>query len=161
MLVFFSSDGASSHILGNKGFAAFILQDEPTGFPAAYLIKGDMDRLAMAFCRIIRIPTYDMRIDAERFYQALIYSVASLSGRIEVRAEEHKALGRSDLVFIANGRVVIVEMKMDRSVDEALLQIESRRYMDKYLGKGCEIVLLGVNILTSDLSLEWKEKRFS
>ena len=96
-----------------------------------------------------------MRIDAERFYQALIYSVASLSGRIEVRAEEHTARGRSDLVFIAKGRAVITELKLGRSADEALQQIDERGYADKYLGKYDEVWLLGVNISREDLHVSW------
>ena len=123
------------------------------------VLCGDLDKLGMAISEIIRIPTYDMRIDAERFYQALIFSVASLSGRIEVRAEEHTARGRSDLVFIAKGRAVITELKLERSADEASSQIKERGYADKYLGKYDEVWLLGVSIAKENLQVSWKAIR--
>ena len=123
------------------------------------VLCGDIDKLGKAISEIISIPTYDMRIDAERFYQALIFSVASLSGRIEVRAEEHTARGRSDLVFIAKGRAVITELKLERSADEAISQIKERGYADKYLGKYDEVWLLGVSIAKENLQVSWKAIR--
>ena len=123
------------------------------------VLCGDLDKLGKAISEIIRIPTYDMRIDAERFYQALIFSVASLSGRIDIRAEEHTARGRSDLVFIAKGRAVITELKLGKSADEAISQIKERGYADKYLGKYDEVWLLGVSIAGEDLKVSWKTMR--
>ena len=123
------------------------------------VLCGDVDKLGMAISEIIRIPTYDMRIDAERFYQALIFSVASLSCRIDIRAEEHTARGRSDLVFIAKGRAVITKLKLERSADEAIMQIKERGYADKYLGKYDEVWLLGVSIAREDLQVSWKAMR--
>ena len=122
---------------------------------------GDMDALASAFDEIIRIPTYDMRIDLERFYQSLIYSIAFYSDGVEVRAEEHTAEGRADLVLLVPGRSVIVELKRNRSAEAAVRQIEGKGYMAKYLGKGDEVVLMGVNISTRGkrLRLSWAEKR--
>ena len=125
------------------------------------LTSGDMDALASAFDEIIRIPTYDMRIDLERFYQSLIYSIAFYSDGVEVRAEEHTAEGRADLVLLVPGRTVIVELKRNRSAEAAVRQIEGKGYMAKYLGKGNEVVLMGVNISTRGkrLRLSWAEKR--
>ena len=125
------------------------------------LKEGDMDALASAFDEIIRIPTYDMRIDLERFYQSLIYSIAFYSDGVEVRAEEHTAEGRADLVLLVPGRSVIVELKRNRSAEAAVRQIEGKGYMAKYLGKGDEVVLMGVNISTRGkrLRLSWAEKR--
>ena len=125
------------------------------------LKEGDMDALASAFDEIIRIPTYDMRIDLERFYQSLIYSIAFYSDGVEVRAEEHTAEGRADLVLLVPGRAVIVELKRNRSAEAAVRQIEGKGYMAKYLGKGDEVVLMGVNISTRGkrLRLSWAEKR--
>ena len=126
------------------------------------VLKCDAEALADVIDRIIHIPAYDMRMDDERFYHALIYSVASMSSNIEVKAEEHTAEGRSDLVFTAAGAAMVVELKINRSADEALKQIEDREYMKKYTDKGCSVVLLGVNISTKGRKkpiLEWKEKR--
>ncbi len=58
------------------------------------VLKCDAEALASVLDKIIHIPTYDMMIDAERFYHALIYSVAYMSSNIEVKAEEHTAEGR-------------------------------------------------------------------
>ena len=110
------------------------------------LDKGDMPLLASAFERIIQIPTYDMRVGLERFYQALIYDIAFFSDGVDVRAEEHTAEGRSDLVLAVKGRVVVVELKMNQNAEAALAQIESRGYMDRYIDSGDDIILMGVNI---------------
>ena len=112
------------------------------------VMRGDAAALADVIDRIIHIPTYDMMMDAERFYHALIYSVASMSSNIEVKAEEHTAEGRSDLVFMANDTAIVIELKVNSSAEAALKQIEDREYMKKYTDNGYRVVLLGVNIST-------------
>ena len=122
--------------------------------------EGDMEKLASAFSEIIHIPTYDMRIGLERYYQSLVYFVAYGSERMEVIAEKHSAKGRADLVLRGYGRTVITEFKLNGDADEAVEQIEKREYMREYLGGRDEVLLLGVNIRTEGgLSLEWKAKR--
>ena len=126
------------------------------------VLKCDAEALASVLDKIIHIPTYDMMMDAERFYHALIYSVASMSSNIEVKAEEHTAEGRSDLVFMANDTAIVIELKVNSSAEAALKQIEDREYMKKYTDKGCSVVLLGVNISTKGRKkpkLTWKGNR--
>ena len=126
------------------------------------VMRGDAAALADVIDRIIHIPTYDMMMDAERFYHALIYSVASMSSNIEVKAEEHTAEERSDLVFTAADTAIVIELKVNSSAEAALKQIEDREYMKKYTDKGCSVVLLGVNISTKGRKkpkLTWKGNR--
>ena len=112
------------------------------------VLKCDAEALASVLDKIIHIPTYDMMMDAERFYHALIYSVASMSSNIEVKAEEHTAEERSDLVFTAADTAIVIELKVNSSAEAALKQIEDREYMKKYMDRGYSVVLLGVNIST-------------
>ena len=70
-----------------------------------------------------------------------------------------RPLRHADLVFIANGRAVITELKLERSADEALQQIKERGYADKYLGKYDEVWLLGVSIAKENLQVSWKAMR--
>ncbi len=114
----------------------------------AALEEGDIEKLAGAFDDIVHAPTYDMRIDMERFYQALIYDIAYFSEGVEVHGEEHTAEGRADIVLSVKGRAVIVELKVNSSAEEALKHIEDRAYMKKYTDNGYRVVLLGVNIST-------------
>ena len=64
-------------------------------------------------------------------------------------------------MLLVPGRSVIVELKRNRSAEAAVRQIEGKGYMAKYLGKGDEVVLMGVNISTRGkrLRLSWAEKR--
>jgi hypothetical protein len=81
----------------------------------------------------------------EAFYASVFYCYFTAIG-LDVRVEDSTNVGRIDMTVIYGGRVYLFEFKvveLDPSPRKAIEQIRSRRYWEKYLGKG-EIVLVGV-----------------
>lgn len=106
---------------------------------------------------LVLLPPYDARIPLERYYQSLIYVVLRQVDGLDIRCEEHTARGRADLVISYKDRLIIIELKLNGSADEAMAQIMARRCWEGSSGK--EISLIGMNIDTSSLSVTWKTQR--
>ena len=78
----------------------------------------------------------------EAYYHSLIYLILRLSG-VSVNCEDPTNLGRIDAVLETENKIYIMEFKMG-SEKEAISQIKAMKYYEKYLGRGKEIVLLGI-----------------
>jgi hypothetical protein len=62
---------------------------------------------------------------------------------VNIRVEDHTSKGRIDAVIETESHIYVMEFKMG-TPDEALLQIEDRKYHEKYLSSGKSIRLIGV-----------------
>ena len=88
------------------------------------------------FEAIYRNFPYDMAIEKERGYQIAFHAVLS-----------------------SLGLVYIIELKLDRSAEEALKQIKEKKYYEKYAKDGAVIHLLGINFSSKERNItEWKEE---
>jgi len=94
--------------------------------------------------RLSEIPyTMIRQFKTEEHWQTLMYMILSaVFGN--VIAEEMSYKGRADLVVIYDNKVLVIELKMDKSAKEAMKQIKDRGYADKYRGK--EVWIMGMNI---------------
>lgn len=82
--------------------------------------------------------------DYEGFYQTLLYVVFSMMCQyvdVEVRTPQ----GRADLVMNARNKIYIIEVKLNKSADFALNQINLKSYGERFLIQGKPIVKVGVN----------------
>ena len=50
--------------------------------------------------------------------------------------------------------IVILEFKVDKSEEAALLQIKTKRYYEKYLSEGKEIYLVGIHFSSKIKNIE-------
>ena len=55
--------------------------------------------------------------------------------------------GRADIAIETRDTFYVFELKLNKSVSEALAQIASRGYLDKYAAEGKRIVGVGVNFI--------------
>ena len=53
--------------------------------------------------------------------------------------------GRIDLMFCAGEWIYVIELKMDKTAEEALKQIKDKHYADKFRNRGKRIMLIGAN----------------
>eukprot|EP01156_Anaeramoeba_ignava_P003050 Anaeramoba_ignava/a220547_15.p1 GENE.a220547_15~~a220547_15.p1 ORF type:complete len:519 (-),score=23.39 a220547_15:129-1685(-) len=85
-----------------------------------------------------------IKIKHEKYYQTVFYLFFSLLGyRINVEVNTNK--GRMDAVITTDSNIFIFEFKLDKSAQEAIEQIKSREYFQKF-GKECKkLVLIGVS----------------
>ena len=107
-------------------------------------LKADQPERFLDECRSLfaSIP-YNIFIgDREAYYHSIIYLVLKLSGAV-VMPEEATNRGRIDAVVETEKKIYVMEFKLG-SESEAMAQIKHRKYYEKYLGCGKEIVLMGV-----------------
>lgn len=81
----------------------------------------------------------------ENFYKMLMYTVFTLlNSRIDT--EVKCILGRADVVIQTPKYVYVLELKVDKTVDDALKQIEDKGYAIQYEASGRKIIKCGVTI---------------
>lgn len=73
-----------------------------------------------------------------------IFLVLSLMGAY-TQCEVHMSTGRADCVVKTDDYIYVFEFKLDKSVDEALEQIESKDYTIPYAADGRKLFKVGVN----------------
>ena len=105
--------------------------------------KDDLEN----FFTIIRslfaaIPSHLFIKNREAYYHTIIYIILKLLG-VNIKVEDHTNKGRIDAVIETESHVYIMEFKMG-TPDEALSQIEERKYHEKYLSLDKSIQLVGV-----------------
>ncbi len=99
---------------------------------------------------------YHLKHNNERHYHALLYTLLTAYGA-DIRAEEATAKGRADLVLKMPKGIYILEFKYDGSAEDALEQIKSRGYADKYKQEHKPITLVGISFSSQERNIsEWK-----
>ncbi|MDM8521535.1 ATP-binding protein [Anaerolineales bacterium HSG6] len=107
------------------------------------LRTGDMEGMFEYLQVFFATVPHDLHLKNEKYYQTIFYSVFQLIGlRIEAEVKTNK--GRIDAVVETADRIYIFEFKLFGTAEEALSQIKEKQYAQKYLKRGKEILLLGV-----------------
>ena len=83
----------------------------------------------------------------EGFYKMLMYIIFSLLNS-KIDTEVKSILGRADVVIQTKNDIYVLELKVDKSVDDALAQIDSKDYAIQYTADGRKITKCGVTIST-------------
>ena len=90
--------------------------------------------------------------ERERFYHGIFHSIFVIASLFAV-SEDRGMRGRADEVLIAGSHIWIFELKVDRSADEALEQIEEKGYGDKYsylMKPGMAMHKVGISFSSSE-----------
>ncbi len=126
--------------------------DSPFNFPLFKidLFKGHPDDFMMRLASLLKsLPGEDHR---ESTYRAVTYLLAVLCGTPAI-AENQSYKGRSDLEVFVGNYIYLFEFKYNKSVKEAMDQINSRDYAGRYAMDNRTAYLIGANFN------EKKEKR--
>ena len=78
----------------------------------------------------------------EKYYQTIFYLVLTLVG-VYIDVEINSNIGRIDAVMETAGRIYIIEFKLHDSAADAIEQIKTKKYYEKYLNSNKEIILIG------------------
>lgn len=87
---------------------------------------------------------YQLQIKEEKYYHALLQMACGAAG-IKTRAEHAISHGRIDLILDLPNWLYVIEIKFNKSADEALSQIESMNYHEPFISDGKPIILLGLS----------------
>ncbi len=92
----------------------------------------------------------------EGHYQQLLYVVFSLLGRY-VDVEVHTPRGRVDIVLRTSTTLYLIELKLDKSADDAMAQINLKNYAERFALCGLPIVKVGINFDSKKGTIgDWK-----
>lgn len=69
-------------------------------------------------------------------YQQMFYIIFALLSNYSIIVEPHTAKGRLDVMMETRETIYVMEMKFDKSADEALQQINDRKYADSFAHRG-------------------------
>ncbi len=132
-------------------FGRIINQDNPewtlVQAMAAALQERDCARALAAFDRILDRVSYQ-ELEAESNYPIALHLVCAMCQSVlRVEAEAPGRRGRADIAIETRDTFYVFELKLNKSVSEALKQITSRGYLDKYAAEGKRIVGVGVNFI--------------
>ncbi|MCP5053718.1 MAG: ATP-binding protein [bacterium] len=109
---------------------------------AANIKANDIDEFFTGLKSLFAgIPSHIFIKDLEAYYHTVIYLVLKLVG-VTIDAEVHTNRGRIDAVLKTATPVYVMEFKMTGAQD-ALDQIKDKKYYEKYLGQGKDIILIG------------------
>lgn len=120
--------------------------------------KGDMDA---AFCLLndfLETVPYCDNTNYEGHWQQTLYIMFALLTNYRICVEQRTAKGRIDITMETADTIYVMELKFNKTAEEALAQIETKHYADAFKMSGKKVVKVGLNISVKDEvnCLEWK-----
>ena len=105
---------------------------------------GDMDGALRLLQEFLSTVPYCDNTHYEGHYQQLFYIIFSLFG-MYVDVEVRTPKGRVDVVMRTAHTLYIIELKLDKSADAALSQINLKNYPERFAFCGLPVVKVGIN----------------
>ena len=98
--------------------------------------------------------------DYEGHYQSLLYTIFSLLG-MYVDVEVHTPRGRVDMVMRTQHVLYVIELKLNKSADAAMRQIDLKNYSERFALCGLPVVKVGINFDSDRRTLsDWKIEEY-
>ena len=122
--------------------------------------RGDMDAALQLLADFLATVPYCDNTHYEGHWQQTLYIMFALLTNYKILVEQRTAKGRIDLALETKTTVYVMELKFNRSVEDALAQIEAKHYAEAFKLSGKPVVKVGLNFGLKDgvNTLEWKIK---
>lgn len=117
------------------------------------ILLGQPDKLVKNLDVFFSGIPYEMKMDDENNVHNAIYILLTLIG-VKAETEVHTSNGRMDLVIKTPRFIYIIELKFDRSAEEAMEQIEDKQYALPYSNDSRRIFKIGINFSTETRHLD-------
>ena len=115
----------------------------------------DMDGALKWLQTFLDTVPYCDNANSEGHYQQMLYIIFSLMGHY-LDVEVHTAKGRVDLVLHAPQALYIIEIKLNKSAEAAMEQIELKQYDKRFSLLNLPVVKVGVNFSTEERNItDW------
>ena len=145
-------------------YLGLLPSDVQDGFAVRFwraLKKGDLDgaltQKQAYFESQPNIEGFKRKLDSaakvEGFYEWTFYLIFSMLN-VYVRTQVKTIRGRADVVVQAPDAVYVMELKINGTAQEALDQVNSRRYAVPYSADGRRVVKVGIRFSTETLAVE-------
>ena len=122
------------------------------------LRQDDIDgALKLLQAYLLTVP-YCNNANTERHYQQMHYIILSLLGQFNgLDVEVHTPTGRVDMVMQTQTKLYLFELKLNKSAEAALHQIDLHDYASKFALCGLPVVKVGINFDSEKRTLgDWK-----
>lgn len=117
---------------------------------SAFINNGDINgALSLLQTFLGTVPYCDNTL-YEGHYQQMLYIIFALLMDYRVFVEQRTAKGRTDITLETNDYVFIMELKFGKTAEDALAQIENKRYADAFALSGKKIVKVGIAFNVED-----------
>ena len=125
---------------------------------STYINSGEMDEALQLLADFLETIPYCDNTHYEGHWQQTLYIMFALLTDYDILVEQHTAKGRIDITMEAADTIYVMELKFNKSVEEALAQIEAKHYADAFKMSGKKVVKIGLNFSVKDEvnCLEWK-----
>ena len=108
------------------------------------LLDEDLDEMfSLLQAYLLTVPYCD-NANSEGHYQQMLYVIFSLFGRY-VEVEVHTPTGRVDIVMKTTKALYLFELKLNKSAEAAMRQINLKDYASKYALCGLPVVNVGIH----------------
>ena len=115
---------------------------------------ADLDRVKELLNALLAgLPSEASDKKSEGLFHGLIHFIFQLLG-MYLKSEVHSSRGRADSIVETASHVFIFEFKFNRSADEALTQVKTKKYADKYQADAKTIIGIGVNFVSKDKEID-------
>lgn len=124
---------------------------------STYLEDKDMEGALQLLADFLATVPYCANTDYEGHYQQMFYIIFALLTDYNIIVEQHTAKGRIDITMETADTIYVMELKFNKSAQEALDQINDKHYAQAFALKNKEIVKVGLNFSVKDEvnTLEW------
>ena len=125
---------------------------------SSYINSGEMDEALQMLADFLETIPYCDNTNYEGHYQQMLYIFFALLTSYDILVEQHTAKGRIDITMETADTIYVMELKFNKSAEEALAQIEAKHYADAFKMSGKKVVKIGLNFSVKDEvnCLEWK-----
>ena len=125
-------------------------------FLSRAIIQDKMDEALRLLRTFLSTVPYCDNTDYESHYQQMLYVIFSLMGKF-VDVEIRTPRGRVDIVIRTATKLYLLELKLDKSADEAMHQIDLKNYPERFALCGLPIVKVGISFDREKKTLgEWR-----
>ena len=124
---------------------------------SSYINSGKMDEALQMLADFLETIPYCDNTNYEGHYQQMFYIIFALLTDYNIIVEQHTAKGRIDITMETADTIYVMELKFNKSAQEALDQINDKHYAQAFSLKNKEIVKVGLNFSIKDEvnTLEW------
>ena len=109
--------------------------------------------LSSVVCKVSADTPYELVSDLELHYQNVLFIIFKLVG-FYTEAEYHTSEGRIDLVLKTDKYIYVMEFKLEGTAEEALRQIEEKRYALPFESDSRKLFKIGVNFSNRTRNIE-------
>ena len=125
---------------------------------SALINKGNMDGALLLLKTFWETVPYCDNTDYEGHYQQTMYIIFALLTNFRILVEQHTFRGRTDITMETKDTIYVIELKFNKSAQEALDQINNKHYADAFALKGKTVEKIGMNFMIDEdktIVLDW------